>query len=106
MPRCFESLRRRCPPITSSLRSGRILTNMIENCRIKSLCLSLGLGFLAGPSMAIAQQDVFAPLPTVPLLTPQPFGVPMVADPSQVFAPSPESPFEWGSFVLRPHFLY
>jgi hypothetical protein len=51
-------------------------------------------------------QDVFVPLPSTPIQTPQPFGVQMAADPSLRFAPPPDSPFELGYLALKPHFLY
>jgi hypothetical protein len=64
------------------------------------------VGFLVGTASTNAQQDVFAPPPPSPVPAPQQFGVRMIPDPSLVFATPPDSPFQWGSFILKPHFLY
>jgi len=74
---------------------------------IKALPLRwLLAGFLIGAATANAQSDVFAPPGPNPVPTQQQFGVRMVPDPSLLFATPPDSPYQWGDFVLKPHFLY
>ena len=63
-------------------------------------------GLLIGAAGANAQDDVFAPPAQNPVPAQQQFGVRMVPDPSLVFAPAPDSPYQWGDFVLKPHLLY
>jgi hypothetical protein len=80
---------------------------MPKRCFDSPLLKLFVLGVLAFGSLRLdADEDVFMPLPATPIQTPQAFGVPMISDPSLFFAPPPESPFELGSFVMRPHFLY
>jgi hypothetical protein len=67
-------------------------------------CLLMGL--LIGIASSNAQEDVFAPPPTNPAPAQQQYGIRMVPDPSLLFAAPPDSPFRWGDFVLKPHFLY
>jgi hypothetical protein len=83
-------------------------SNIVMNCvqMARAGWLGIWLGYSLSAAGLVAQQDVFVPLPQAPVQAPQPFGVQMVPDPSLLFAPSPESPFEWGSFILKPHFLY
>jgi len=67
---------------------------------------SLLIGFLVSIATANAQQDVFAPPPPSPVPALQPAGVHMFPDPSLDYPEPPESPYQWGSFVLKPHYLY
>ena len=55
---------------------------------------------------AFAQQEVFAPLPPPPITTLQPIGTREFPDPSLDYPLPPASPFQFGSFTLKPHFLY
>src|ERR1017187_9658750 len=64
------------------------------------------VGFLVGTTSAKAQDNVFTPLPPNPVPEQQQFGVRMVPDPSLAFSTAPDSPYQWGDFVLKPHFLY
>jgi hypothetical protein len=64
------------------------------------------IGLLIGIAKTNAQEDVFAPPSPSPVSAQQQFGVRMVQDPSLLFAPPPDSPYQWGDFVLKPHFLY
>lgn len=64
------------------------------------------VGFLACAARAIAQEDAVVPPTPSPVPTQQQFGVSMVPDPSLLFALLPDSPFQWGSLIMKPHFLY
>jgi hypothetical protein len=79
---------------------------MTKNHTNEVLAGWLLVGFLALTASASAQQEVFVPPTQSPVPPQQQFGVQMVADPSLQFAPPPDSPFQWGSLVLKPHFLY
>ncbi len=63
----------------------------------------LGSIYLSSPVWA--QDDVFVPLPPSPVTPIQPIGTTTVPDPVVSF-PAPDTPFQLGDFVLRPHLLY
>ena len=64
------------------------------------------LALLSDVNRTEAQQDVFSPPPPPPVQAVQPLGVRVFPDPPLSGIPPPESPFEWGALVLKPHFLY
>lgn len=65
------------------------------------------LGILVSATAANAQQDVIAPpAPASPAPVVQQAGVYKIPDPALEFPTPPDSPLQWGSFILKPHLLY